>query len=373
MRRFKFFSKILSLCLPLLFFVGCGGNNTGQLKMSLTDAATDQFLAVYVTIDEVQVHQEGAAEDSFQTVASPQKTFNLLDLVNGVREELGLATLNAGHYTQMRLIIGKTPDNGINILSQSHPFANYVIENDGSNTIHELKVPSGFQTGVKIVGGFDINEGQTTELILDFDASASVVVAGNSGQFLLKPTIKILLVTDFALVSGKVTEADGTTPIPGALVSAQISDPLATPPENQVVIEASTITDASGAYILFVRPGTYNIVAEKEGFSPSLIPDLVLMAGDNIPNQDLVLTASTTGHITGTVDIAGASSETFVTLSFRTTIAPVIEVLSLNVANGTGFDVVLPTGTYTVVASTFGKTTLVFTPVNIGDNLIITF
>ncbi|MCK7490916.1 MAG: DUF4382 domain-containing protein [Comamonadaceae bacterium] len=68
-------------------------------------------------------------------------------------------------------MIGETADGGVNIRGQAHPFANYVI--DDSNDYHELKIPSGFQTGVKIVQGFEINENRTTELLLDFDASRS--------------------------------------------------------------------------------------------------------------------------------------------------------------------------------------------------------
>jgi len=60
----------------------------------------------------------------------------------------------------MRLIIGDSPDDTINLLSESHPYANYIIDN--SNTYHELKFPIGIQTGTKIVHGFDINEDRTT-------------------------------------------------------------------------------------------------------------------------------------------------------------------------------------------------------------------
>jgi hypothetical protein len=147
--------------------------------VSLTDSATDQYNAVYITVDSIEVHISGAGDDSWQTVASPQKTINLLDLMNGVREEFNLATLPTGHYTQVRLHLGKTPDNGINILSKSHPFANC---NRYANVVHELKVPSGFQTGVKIVHEFDVNANSTTELILDFDAAppwSSREIAGN--------------------------------------------------------------------------------------------------------------------------------------------------------------------------------------------------
>jgi len=134
-----------------------------------------------VTITEVQVHQPGTNENNqrnWYSVDMPRTpmTVNLLDLVNGVREDLGLVDLEAGAYTQMRLIIGTAPESGaINILSQAHPYANYVV--DLNDVYHELKVPSGSQSGFKIVGGFEINANSTTELILDFDANRSVVVA----------------------------------------------------------------------------------------------------------------------------------------------------------------------------------------------------
>jgi hypothetical protein len=341
--------------------MGCGGGGgSGQVKISLTDSATDQYNAVYVTIDSIQVHASDMSDDSWVTLENLTlpRTINLLDLMNGVREELGISSLSSGHFTQMRLIIGKTPDSRINILSQAHPFANYVI--DINNVVHELKVPSGFQTGIKIVGGFDVNDNETTELILDFDASASVVIAGNSGQYLLKPTIKILETTDFAIVSGTVT--NGIAVVPGAVVSAQIFDPAAGDPKDQVIVEAATVTDANGNYKLFVKPGTYNFVVYKNGFSPA-VQKLILTAGMTF-TANFDLTSTTTGTVTEQVTIAGSdpNNPSFVTTSFRQT-APnstdMIEIFSINIASGSSVVFTLDSGDYVVVNSTFGQVTQV--------------
>jgi hypothetical protein len=166
----------------LTLFSGCGssssdgGGGTGTVSLSLTDATINGVKAVYVTIEEVSVHKDEAG--GWEVIAELNRTYNLLEFVNGVREELGIAVLETGHYTQLRMKVGEQPDLGMSILSEVHPYGNYVIDN--SNKYQELKIPSGYQTGVKVVCGFDINENQTTELILDFDASRSIVEAGSS-------------------------------------------------------------------------------------------------------------------------------------------------------------------------------------------------
>lgn len=226
------------------------GGGTGTLDMALSDATIDGCQAVYVTIAEVQVHKAGG---SWMVVASPEKTYSLLDLVNGVRERLGLSELEAGNYTQMRLILGHDPDDELNMLGEEHPYANYII--DESDDYHELEVPSGYQTGVKMVNGFYIYENERTELLLDFDVYSSIVEAGNSGKLLLKPTVKVINLDNYSDISGIISD-DGVDPLPllGALVSAQIYDDSAPDEKDRVIVQASTRTDADGNYKIILPP-----------------------------------------------------------------------------------------------------------------------
>lgn len=356
----KFLKFFVVTPLAALFLWGCGSSSgvNGTLSVDLTDASTEQYRAVYVTIETVEVHMSGDAEDSWETVGTPNKTYNLLQLVNGVRESLGIADLKAGHYTQMRVVLGETPDSSTNILSHVHPFANYVIDLDGD--VHELKVPSGMQTGIKIVQGFDINENSTTELVLDFNAGASVVIAGSSGKYLLKPTIKILDTVNASIINGVVTKSSDDSELESATISAQIFNDTAADTKDRVTVQTATISDDNGDFSLFLSPGTYNLVFYKQGFL-AFVTEITVEAGD-IATQDASLDAATTGTLSGTASISGGDSEAFVTLSFRQDVTiddndEQIELTSLNVAAGGTYSVTLPEGDVTVDGSSSGETT----------------
>ncbi|MDZ7625664.1 MAG: DUF4382 domain-containing protein [Ignavibacteriaceae bacterium] len=53
---------------------------------------------------------------------------------------------------------------------------------------HDLEVPSGSQSGLKLIHQFTIEEGKLYELLLDFNVEKSIVITGN-GRYLCKPTI----------------------------------------------------------------------------------------------------------------------------------------------------------------------------------------
>ena len=249
MKSWQFFCLFFAIVAIFVLTACSGGGGAsggiGTLSLGLTDASSSKYKAVVVTIDEIQVHLrgDGNSPNHWKAVDMPISplTVNLLDLVNGVREDLGLVDLQARRYTQMRLIIGDTPN------PDTLPFANYVITNTDPVEIHELKIPSGDKTGFKIVNGFTIAADQKTELILDFDACRSVVQAGNSGQWLLKPTVKVRNTENYAFIEGRVTD-DNPDPasvvgLNGVLVTVQKYDGTAIDSKDKVVVVAATLTD----------------------------------------------------------------------------------------------------------------------------------
>lgn len=164
----------------------------GTLQVLLTDAPGD-YEEVWIDIREVRVHRSTDAEDEdsgWVTISQEPKMVDLLDLTNGRFEVLGEAELDEGRYSQLRLILG---DNNEVVI-------------DGESI--SLNTPSAQQSGLKLNINADVEDGQTYVLLLDFDASRSIVRAGQSGIFNLKPVIRTVNLEQSGAIGGTVEPAD---------------------------------------------------------------------------------------------------------------------------------------------------------------------
>lgn len=384
--------NVLSVFLMAILLISCGGNSsdlsgdssggTGVLELGLTDASAD-YQAVYITVASVDVKMkseedagDGTEEESgWVTVVTPGKTYNLLELMNGVITPLGAGELEVGQYGQMRLILGEEADESLNILGEEHLYANYLIDSDGNS--YELKVPSGFQTGIKIINGFSITSAQATELVLDFDAARSVVQAGKKGKFLLKPTIKVLETVESS-VGGVVYDNEGE-PLEGVMVSAQLYKPAALDPKDQVAVESTTMSTAAGSFTLLLSPGSYNVVATTDGYFPACQESVADFSGEFSSEIDMAPALETimiSGSVTG-LDSPEDSAVLSIRQETNCGSGPVmIEVASVSVANDTDFqDIVLPfeagLTSYDVVISAEGKVTQVILDIIEDTELLI--
>jgi len=365
-------NKLLSLVKYILTYVlliftlsSCssgGDGGTGTLSIGLTDNPGD-YDHVFVTIKEVQVKQGLDNEESGWLPTFPvDQTFDLLELQNGVIADLVLTDLEAGEYNQIRLILDSEP-------IAPHHFANYVViqgaekedyiigqEQGKYYTTEELKVPSGLQTGIKIVQGFTIEASGYTEVILDFDAKKSIVQAGKSGNWLLKPTIKVLKTLTYS-VYGEVDTTVGETSVPlnGVTVSAQINDPVTGDPNEIDSTETSIIDDIEGSYFMYlpITNDQYNIVAIEDGYG---IKCKAIDFAQPIEPINFTLEAVDSGTITAYVT-GVATADFYIRQEINCGLREVmIEVAFRSVADGGNSDAIsLPLGTYEVVISPEGE------------------
>jgi hypothetical protein len=170
---------LLLFILTAFIFNGCDKEKDLPSKMTvkMTDAPAT-FLAVNVDIREFQVHYANSTNDeAWVSLPVNGGIYDLLTLQNDITTTLvSDADIKAGYITQVRLVLGNQ---------------NTVVTLDGE---FPMNIPSGLQTGIKINLDTDVRANTTIEVLLDFDASASVVLEGN-GTYSLKPVIKVESVT----------------------------------------------------------------------------------------------------------------------------------------------------------------------------------
>lgn len=250
----------------LVGLAACGGGGggdsaagSGTLRLALTDAPSCGYDAVHVTVAKVRVHQSSSAGDAdagwSEVVLNPARRVDLLSLTNGVLMELGQIPLPTGKYTQMRLVLA---DN-----SATQPLANSVLPTGGSEVA--LKTPSGQQSGVKTNINIDIAENKMADFVLDFDACKSVVQAGASGQYLLKPVVTVIP----RYVSGVQGYMDPALGAGVTRVSLQL---------NGTVVKA-TVPDSTGKFLLQpVAPGNYTLVMAAPGRTSAVVTGVPVAA-----------------------------------------------------------------------------------------------
>ncbi|MCF3112043.1 DUF4382 domain-containing protein [Niabella sp. CC-SYL272] len=192
----------------LLMFASCSKNDSNsnapengnsKVQFVLTDAPA-LYDAVNINIKEVKINMGGEGTDSnwVSYPLSPDlaKPVNLLDLRNGDYMYMGEPlSLPAGTISQIRLVLGD---------------GNTVVVNGQS---YNLSTPSAQQSGLKIKFNQTLEPNGIYKIWLDFDAARSVVKAGNSGIFNLKPVLYAKMeAATFGAIKGTVLPSvAGTT------------------------------------------------------------------------------------------------------------------------------------------------------------------
>ncbi|MDD5285120.1 MAG: DUF4382 domain-containing protein [Desulfuromonadaceae bacterium] len=218
MKSSKFFCLLGACLLATLAFVqlpGCGGGSssngtasTGTLKVGLTDKQSDGFANLFIAIKEVRVVPvglEGAADDDSRlpvivTYATPHSV-DILTL-HFQQEILGTITLSAGNYNQVRLILAPNPT------GQGSEPLNYLTLKTAPTVKISLTTPSAQQSGLKVLGNFEVKPGIINAILLDFDPNTAIVARGNDAYNMKPTSIRIVqpttTLTSFGSLSGKV-------------------------------------------------------------------------------------------------------------------------------------------------------------------------
>jgi hypothetical protein len=196
-------SRLVLVGAVTALLAACGGSDddtgaTGTLKLGVTDAPVDVADAVVVQFSGVELKPVGGPP--FSINLAPRS----IDLLaqQGTERAMLLddAAVAAGDYEWMRLKVNAEPN-----VDDSH------IEINGERC--ELRVPSGAETGLKVIRGFTVGVGSVTDLTIDFNLSKSIVqppgqradeVTCDGQAYLLKPVLRVVDNLQVGAISGTV-------------------------------------------------------------------------------------------------------------------------------------------------------------------------
>ena len=233
MKKFLLPAAILIFTI-IAFFISCqkevNSSNTGsgapRLRVYLTDAPAS-YDKVLVDVKDVQINLTNDSISGWQSLSNVAVgTYDLLDLTNGNDTLLADSNVPVGTISQVRLILGSN---------------NAVVVN---GTSIPLTTPSGQQSGLKINVHQRVDSGLLYNLVLDFDASRSIVKTGN-GRYILKPVVR----GNFELTAGRikgVVTPDSVTTSVLAIIGTDTT---------------GTFTDSNGNYLIGgLSAGTYSLL-----------------------------------------------------------------------------------------------------------------
>jgi hypothetical protein len=284
MNRTHLWSGAAALAVSALMLAGCGGDGnsddpgstvnptqTGKLNFFMTDAPVLEADMVVIAMTEFEFKPvEGP---SFRVpVTEEGRELNLLDFTNGEKALIiDGEEVPAGDYEWLRIFFDMEKS--------------YVrLEADGAT--YPLFMPSGAQTGYKLVSGFTVPVNRPVSYILDFDLRKSLIsppgLGGPFGEprtFLLKPAIRIMNVeeaggvwglVDPALLAESEGNAEAACPVglAGDVVYAFEGHdvaPLDAPPLITDIVDFNEATGEWEYHFMFLLPGDYTLAFTCRG------------------------------------------------------------------------------------------------------------
>jgi hypothetical protein len=247
-------------------------DNTARVQLKLVDEPGD-YLEVNVEIIDIQYNSSESEEGWTSFDIENPISVDLTELIAGNSLLLVDQIIPSGMLKQIRLVLS---DNNT-----------LVIEAEGGEAgepIH-LDTPSAQQSGLKLNLNEELIGGFSYTFILDWVVQESVVEAGNSGMYNLKPVIKVNAEVNSGSISGVVIETIDEVPVAIENVTVEVYT-------QDDVLVTDTLTDESGNFLFQgLGEGSYKIKITLEGYQVYESGEIIVSVGDvfDAGNIELIL------------------------------------------------------------------------------------
>ena len=231
----------------LIFNYSCSNNkteDTARVQLKLVDAPGD-YLEVNVEIIDIQyIAGEDEGWMSFTPVNGYPINVDLTELIAGNSLLLTDEIIPSGMLKQLRLVLSE----------------NNTLRIEGEEDLILLNTPSAQQSGLKLHVNEELEGGFSYTFILDWIVQESIVKAGNSGNYNLKPVIKVNAEVNSGSISGNVVE-----------LIEEIQTPLANITVVVYTLSDEFVTDSQtnedGEFLIQgLESGSYILKIEQEGY-----------------------------------------------------------------------------------------------------------
>jgi hypothetical protein len=247
---------IISILTTLTFFSSCGEetitlNGKYNYKVRMTDAP-GPYNQVNIDIRGVSI-----IDGSGKTVnlATNSGVHNLLELTNGADMLLASSYLGNPEVKQIRLVLGSN---------------NTVVAN---NISYPLDTPSADQSGLKIMVSQNLKADADNEILIDFDANASIVDTGNN-TYKLKPVLRII-------------DKQLTGSISGTLDNISLAVISATSSSNKTY--SSSVNNEGNFKVAGLPPGSYRLI-----ITPILPALPIILSNINVQSRSNTVVSTVT-------------------------------------------------------------------------------
>ncbi|MDE2050162.1 MAG: DUF4382 domain-containing protein [Gammaproteobacteria bacterium] len=245
--------SLAALVLGTAALSACGGGSgaagSGALSVNLIDAPVDGATSVVVDFTGIELHNTNGT--MVNITFSTAKQIDLLKLQGTNTGALTQgASVPAGTYDWMRL----------DVLANKDTQGQSYITFSSSGTMYPLYIPSGSETGLKLVSGFTVAQGSQTSFLIEFDLRKSVTQQDGS-NYKLVPALRVINQLQVGTITANIDLAALTSQQLGSSASVAscsgglylFSGATATPDDAD-----GDTTDDGGSDPVFYEPITYD-------------------------------------------------------------------------------------------------------------------
>ncbi len=245
------FALVIALGLKSCNNDSTADNETARIQLKLVDSPGDYE---EVNIEIIDIQYNSSENEGGWTSFSPENGYpiqvDLTKLIAGNNLLLTDEIIPSGKLDQIRLVL--SDNNTIVIEGEAEP-------------IH-LDTPSAEQSGLKLKLDTELESGFTYTFILDWDVQKSIVKAGNSGKYILKPVLRVNTEVNSGSISGKVIGDDVNDAVTTAVALEDIIVKIYKQ-DDDTEIFAQTLTNENGDFLFQgLSAGNYTLKIEDNRF-----------------------------------------------------------------------------------------------------------